>query len=180
MKYNISIRPLTIHQSLIALLIVLLLASLLIGCGKDKVKEKVDKPADVVIRIKTTGDLNPDIKGRPSPIILRIYSLKSDDAFNNARFFELYENGDETLGADLLWQQELEFSPNEALQLDKMTLDSAARHLGFLAAYRDLDSAKWRGTIAIPVNRINFIHVTLDQLSVSVGRGSKKSTFLED
>lgn len=176
MKNSMSIRQISIRQSLI----ILLLASLLFGCGKDKVKEKVDKPADVVIRIKTTGSLNPDINGRPSPIILRIYSLKSDDAFNNARFFELYENGDETLGNDLLWQQELEISPDEAHQLDEMTLDGAARYVGFLAAYRDLDSATWRGTIAIPANTINFIHVTLDQLSVSVERGSKKSTFLEE
>ena len=74
-------------------LILLLITVLLVG-GAGQIFE--DKPAKVVIRIKTSNDLNPDVQGRASPIVLRIYSLKSADAFNNARFFELYEPGPAT------------------------------------------------------------------------------------
>ena len=68
-----------------------------VGCSTiDKVFE--DKPPKAVIRISSDPDINPDMNGRPSPIVLRIYALKSDDIFNNADFFALYENDASILG----------------------------------------------------------------------------------
>ncbi len=47
-------------------------------------------------------DVNPDRAGRPSPIVVRIYQLKEEGAFNNADYFALMDKEQETLGASLV------------------------------------------------------------------------------
>ena len=39
-----------------------------------------------------TADTNPDGSGRPSPIVVRVYQLKTDGAFKGADFFALYDD----------------------------------------------------------------------------------------
>lgn len=155
-------------------LILLSLTSMLMGCMTFD-----DKPAKVVVRIKTTNDLNPDNNGRPSPIVVRIYSLKSDATFNNARFFELFENGQDVLGSDLTGQQEIEIFPGETKELNEKTLSIDSRYIGILAAYRDLDSAVWRGIITTPLSKRTYADVTMGRLSITVVEGSKRNGFLK-
>ena len=78
-----------------------------------------DDPPEVVIRIKSSPDLNPDINGRPSPIVVRIYALQSDDVFNSAGFFALYGKENTILGNTLVAREELEISPGDSIELEK-------------------------------------------------------------
>ena len=140
----------------------------------DKVLE--DDPPEVVIRIKSAEDINPDISGRPSPIIVRIYSLKSDDIFNNADFFALYEEDSSILGDTMTSREELEISPGDSMKIEK-EYDLNTTHVGVLAAYRDLDNAIWRGSIETPINEKTYIDVTLERLTLAVTAGEKKGGF---
>lgn len=145
-------------------LLLIVVTTLLAGCAGVLFP---DRPAKLQLQINSVADLNPDINGRSSPIVLRIYSLKSDDAFNGARFFELYENGADILGGDLLSMQELEISPSESLEVNNFKLDLDTRHVGFLAAYRDLDKAIWRDSIDTPINKKISAEVSLGRLSIA-------------
>jgi len=130
--------------------------------------------------MKTTPSLNPDANDRPSPIVLRLYHLTADGAFNNARFFELWENGESTLGSDLLGEQEIEMYPGQARELEFHATSTDTRYLGIIASYRNLDDAVWRTTVRTPVSNTNFVHVILGKLSVSASEGKKRSSFLVD
>jgi type VI secretion system VasD/TssJ family lipoprotein len=46
-------------------------------------------------------------------------------------------------------------------------------HVGVMAAYRDLDNAVWRGSIATPVNETTYVDVNLGRLTLSVKPGEK-------
>ncbi len=124
-------------------------------------------PADVALTITTSSDLNPDPDGRPSPVVLQIYRLKDVDAFNNARFFELYDNGKQILGQDLVDVSEIELSPsvNRTVQVDGMTVETA--YLGLLAAFRDIDSARWRVVFPTPLDSDVEAAVTLYGVELS-------------
>jgi type VI secretion system protein VasD len=135
-----------------------------------------DDPPEVVIRINTAADINPDVSGRPSPIVVRIYSLKSDDTFNNADFFALYEKDSATLDDTMTSRQELEISPGEKIELEK-EYDLKTTHVGVLAAYRDLDNAVWRGSIETPLNETTYIDIELERLTLSVKPGKKNGGF---
>ena len=131
-----------------------------------------DDPPEVVIRIKSAPDLNPDINGRPSPIVVRIYALQSDDVFKSAGFFALYGKENTILGNTMVAREELEISPGDSIELEK-EYDLKTTHVGVLAAYRDLDNAVWRGSIETPINEKTFIDVTLERLTLSVTQGKK-------
>ena len=136
----------------------------------DKVFEP--DPPKVVIRIKTENDLNPDMMGRPSPIVVRIYDLRSDDIFNNADFFPLYEDDAGILGDDMTARDELELPPGERVEIEK-ELDMEAKYVGVMAAYRDLDNAVWRGSIPTPVNKTTYIDVQVGELTLAEKEGQK-------
>jgi len=46
--------------------------------------------------IKAAPTTNTDPRGRPSPIVVRVYELKSISAFNNADFFSRFDKDSET------------------------------------------------------------------------------------
>jgi len=124
----------TIISPLIAICLLLLLSN----CAMFK-----PIPNSLSILINTSSDLNPDSDGRSSPIVLRVYELSNDKAYKEKDFFDLFDKDKESLATALVKKSEMELNPNESRKLD-ITLDSKTKFIGFLAAYRDIDSAKWR------------------------------------
>ena len=127
-----------------------------------------DSPGTLVVNISTSADMNPDQNGRPSPIVLYFYNLKSANAFNNAQFFDLYEDSQKTLGADFISQQEIEIAPGKNMQYDSNILTLDTNFVGVLAAYRDLDNAVWQAVIETPINTKTAVQVKLNKLSLSI------------
>ena len=112
-----------------------------------------------------SDQLNPDLHGRPSPIVLRLIELKHPVAFENADFFSLYQRPKEALAPDLVTQEELELRPGETREL-KVSVQQGSRYVGVLAAYRDLPEANWRYVIAIDEQRRNQARLHLDERGI--------------
>jgi len=93
--------------------------------------------------------LNPDLNGRPSPLVVRLYELKSLSVFNTADFFNLFEQDVALLGDELQMRDELHFQPGESKSLER-DLRPDTRYLGVIGAYRDIENARWRNSIEIP------------------------------
>jgi type VI secretion system protein VasD len=92
--------------------------------------------------------LNPDLNGRPSPLVVRLYELKSLSVFNNADFFNLFEQDVALLGDELQMRDELAFQPGETKTLER-DLRVDTRYIGLIGAYRDIENARWRDTIEV-------------------------------
>src|SRR4051794_33436729 len=123
----------------------LCLAALLVSaCGS----KPPPKPASVTGTIEAAAQINPSTSKRPSPLLLRIYELRSVAAFNSADFMSLYQRDQAELAADLVTKEEFVMSPGETKTFAK-TLAPDTRFLGVVAAYRDLEHAKWRSSVAI-------------------------------
>jgi len=99
--------------------------------------------------IVAAADVNPDSSGRPSPVVVRLYQLRGDAEFNGADFFALYDNERETLGPNLIMRDERTLLPGQQVQL-KLALSPEARFIGAIAAFRDLQSSRWRAIIGVP------------------------------
>lgn len=54
------------------------------------------------LKLQASEELNPDLRGRPSPIVVRLLELKNPSSFNNADFFSLYQRPKESLMPDLV------------------------------------------------------------------------------
>ena len=97
----------------------------------------------LVITVKALPDINPDIRGRSSPLALRIFELKSAAAFEAADFFALYEREAATLGGELVASEQVIVKPEETRTLARVAA-LETRYLGVVAAIRDLEHSVWR------------------------------------
>ena len=130
---------LRISRPLSLLLPGLLALGVLAGCSSVS-SIKADMHAD--------NGLNPDLNGRPSPLVVRLYELKSLSVFNNADFFNLFEQDVALLGDELQMRDELAFQPGENKTLQR-ELRPDTRYIGIVGAYRDIENARWRNSIPI-------------------------------
>lgn len=117
---------------------------LLAGCAAKPVK-----PAPLRAQFVVSEDANPDASGRPSPIVVRLFQLSEEGDFASAEFFALYDKEKAVLGASLLSREEYVLAPGETRKVE-IALNAQARHLGVLAAFRDIRSARWRAVTRAP------------------------------
>jgi len=111
------------------------------------------EPYRARITIAASADVNPDANGRPSPIVVRVYQLKTDTTFVGADYFPLFDSEQKVLGADLISRREYVMAPAEQ-RVVELELDLGARFVGVLAAFRDIRNADWR--VLQPAARQNF------------------------
>ncbi|AHF67721.1 MULTISPECIES: type VI secretion system lipoprotein TssJ [Pseudomonas] len=114
------------------------------------------------LKLTASDRLNPDLNGRPSPIVVRLFELKHPVAFENADFFSLYERAKESLAPDMVTSEELELRPGETVEL-KLTVGEGSRYVGVLAAYRDLPETRWRYTLQVTPLALTDAELVLDQ-----------------
>ncbi len=145
---------------------------LLSGCGETKVADlipfmeaKEEKPIVTELQFEIAKNINPDQNGNPSPVVVRIHQLSSRTVFDNNDFFALYEDPEGTLSVDLLGKDQFVFKPGDELD-HKMQLESNTKFIGILAAYRDIENARWRAVIKVDPKQDKKFLIALDRLSI--------------
>lgn len=116
--------------------------AVLTGCGS------APKPVVVKLTIEASTDANPDTRGRPSPVTVKLFELKSSASFEKADFFSLFDRERETLGPELVGRDELVLRPGDRV-VQERKLAPEVQFIGVLVGYRDLERSQWR--LSIPV-----------------------------
>ena len=143
------------------------LCAVLAGAALNGCKATVPLPTPVTGTIQGASELNPSVSQRPSPLLLRVYELKSPTAFNQADFMALYQADQATLGADLVAREEFMLAPGEIRPYRK-TLAPETRFIGVVAAYRNLEQATWRTIVpVIKAGQAQKLVIRADSLAVS-------------
>jgi type VI secretion system protein VasD len=117
------------------------------------------------IQISATADVNPDMQGRPSPIILYIMELSSTEQFSTLDYMSLTQPSGTALGSNMLSKNQMVLQPGESKPLP-LELNPLTTAIGFVAGYRDIDNAVWRTSIAITQGTTKGINVTLGQQQI--------------
>jgi type VI secretion system protein VasD len=141
----------------------------LTGCAS-----KPPKPVQTRTWLNATADANPDLKGRPSPVVVRVFQLKTDAEFNSADFFALYEREKETLGPAYIVREEYVLQPGEQREL-LVPLARDTRYVGAIAAFRDIRGSRWRALSVAP-RRTTGDMFSKDRMTLTVERTSIKLT----
>lgn len=149
-----------------ALLALALTVLLLNGCSALSPYSSLTK---LNLTLSASDQINPDLNGRPSPVVIRLLELKHPVAFENADFFSLYQRAKESLAQDLVVSEELELRPGETLAL-KLTVETGSRYVGVLAAYRDLPQTQWRYVVPITAQALTQAHLLLDQSGIHLAQ----------
>ncbi|GDY25317.1 MULTISPECIES: type VI secretion system lipoprotein TssJ [unclassified Agarivorans] len=112
--------------------------------------------------------VNPDITGRASPVVVKVFELSSRTLFDSQDFFALYDDASQVLGPDLINRTEFEFEPGSQFEY-KLSLSPGVRYAGVLVAYRDIDTASWREVVTIDPTNYKTFDVHVGELAVFVG-----------
>jgi type VI secretion system protein VasD len=120
---------------------------------------------ELELSIRAGERINVNELEQPSPVVLRIYELRTTEGFLAADFFDLYDREQTRLGTELLGRREVTLIPGRTVTQDRRKLAEETRHLGALAAFRDLDGAEWRVAAPIRQGRVNRLSL------VAEGRG---------
>lgn len=147
----------SLQMAKLRILSLLLVAFLLPGCSWMNPYSNLTK---VNIRLNGSDYLNPDLRGRPSPVVVRIFELKNAVNFTNADFFSLYSDAKNVLGEDLVAVEEMELTPKQKIHL-RYRVANTSQYVGIIAAYRDLSSANWRYVVKTAPKERLYVNVIL-------------------
>jgi type VI secretion system protein VasD len=148
------------HRKSLSGVLVVILTVFISACAS------APKKAELGITIEAAADVNPDLQGRPSPVILHLMELKSIEQFNGLDYMGITNASGAPLGSDLVSRNQIILSPGAAQSMP-MVLDPATAYLGIVAGYRDIDNATWRVAVAINQNEHRSVTVRLSQSQLS-------------
>ncbi|QCP54384.1 type VI secretion system lipoprotein TssJ [Trinickia violacea] len=123
------------------------LALLLVACASGDPKPQIPLMLDLTISAATT--VNPGDQGQAAPIVVRVYELKTDNAFKVADYFSLQDRDKTVLTDDLVKRDEFQLRPGEHKTIRRIA-DATTTTVGVLAEYRDLPHAVWRAVYPLP------------------------------
>lgn len=129
----------------------------------------------LALSVMASPQLNLNQDQQPSPVVVRIYDLKSTDTFSSAAFFDLYDDDVVKLGGDLLGRKEIAIQPGKTVSFDREASPDM-KAIGVLAAFRVIGTSGWRAWTPVDSGDKNTVVITLDPNTVAVSR--KKSSFL--
>lgn len=137
-----TLTPLTRVLFFLIISLVLLLAS---GCASTK---RTFGISNIDITLKAEEDVNIDQTGNPTPVVVRFYELREIQDFRKADFNSLYNNEQISVGKHIVKRDEFELKPGDEHEIERVAKRDT-RYIGILAAYNDVDNAKWRAIISI-------------------------------
>ena len=128
----------------------LTIAALVAGCAsKPPAPPPPPPPVQMSLSVHLAADGNPDGEGRGSPVVVRVYQLRTDDAFKNLDMDALYYRDKEALAADLVNRDEWTLRPGETRE-SKWQVASEVRVLAVVGALRSYRNVPWRISVAVP------------------------------
>ena len=153
----------------------LLVAPLLVSCGKDPPPPPPPPPAApppptiLSLTISAGPGLNPgSAGGSPSPVVLRLLQLSDVTAFNAADWFVLAAAGAGDLGGTVVFAEERLVTPG-ATTVYQRRVEDGARYLGAVAGFKDL-SGVWRGYFPLPPETTSLLELELAGSSLAIRR----------
>ncbi len=153
------------------------------GCGlfgSDKPEEPAPKPeavpmkppegATLQVTIVASPLVNPDLNGRPSPILVRIYQLTNDELFKQADFQALYERDREVLLDTAVGRHEMIMGPG-GIRAITTSVKPEARFIAVMAAYRKIDEATWKISVPLLGKTDTVLRADIQRLKVELRAG---------
>lgn len=135
---------------------VLLACALVAACSsqKSRVGSMLNLNTDFTLAVEADGHINPNNRGESSPVIFRLFELKSDDAFASADFIDLYERQRDALGDSLVRHRQLpRIAPGEIREYE-MVLDGETRYVGILAEFYQYEDARYKVVVPVTANNV--------------------------
>lgn len=138
-------------------LLMLLVSFLLAACSstRNPVGAALNLNTDLRVMITAGEDINPNHDARSSPLVIRLYELKSPGGFQDADFIDIYERDEELLANSLVARHLLKaVVPGEQRQ-ERLVLRPDTTHVGLFAEFSEYRGSGYK--VSFPVTQHNVI-----------------------
>jgi len=119
------------------------------------VGEVLDLDTDLRLKFSVAANVNPDDNGNPSPVIVRMYELKSPDVFSSSNFIDMYEDDKTVLAQDMVTVQRLKYLKPSEQRVENFVLSKDTKYIGLFVEFLKYEDAKYK--IVVPIRQMNFI-----------------------
>jgi len=146
-----------------------------------KVGEALNLDTDLKLTFVVGADANPDDDKTPSPLIIKMYELKSPDMFEKANFIDIFEQDTDILGADLIDKHRLKHLQPGEERIERFVLDEKTQYVGLFAEFLMYKDAKYK--LIIPIAQTNVfsssanIRISANELTIFEREPPKTNTF---
>ena len=120
--------------------------------------------------LAASSDINPDIQGNPSSVVVRIFQLTNKLNFENASYDQLLGSEYNSLGTEYIDVDEFLVDPGSEREIELKISENTA-FIGVAVGYRSVDMVTWRTLMPIPEQsfwRDSGLHIKVERLSVRV------------
>lgn len=121
-------------------------------------------PAPTTVDLAISGAANMN-GGAPAKV--KVYYLASPATFRSSDFFSLFNSAQATLGTDLIAVDEFQLAPGRT-KTDARSVAGTPVAVGVVAAFRDIDGARFKAVKRLTPNSENRVRVTISGTTVSV------------
>lgn len=126
-----------------------------------------DDGADVQLNIMVDKQVNPDPSGRASPLVIKVYHLNDKLAFETKDFFSIYDATDKDVKKAIVAQKEYQLNPGHEIHKAILT-EPQTQYIGIVAAFRDIEIAKWRAVAKVTPDEEHNVTFTLKGVRIEV------------
>jgi type VI secretion system protein VasD len=116
-------------------------------------------PTVINLTLAASNDVNATAGGQAAPLAVRVYQLASTSAFTGAEFFQIFNQDQATLGADLVKRDDAILAPGASKTLT-LTPEDRVKAIGVFAAYRNYSGVVWRLTVPVTPHKTTTLTVT--------------------
>ncbi|MEJ2681975.1 MAG: type VI secretion system lipoprotein TssJ [Gammaproteobacteria bacterium] len=111
--------------------------------------------------ITATTQVNPDLNKRPSPVQVKILQLSERATFDNLTYDQIFFQGHVLLSDALLSESSFVLQPNEQVKHIEALNENVA-FIAVVAAYRDIEHARWKHVYTVKPYSHKTTHLKLD------------------
>ncbi|MGB0894596.1 MAG: type VI secretion system lipoprotein TssJ [Parashewanella sp.] len=125
-------------------------------------------PQKLIIDITAANNINPNVKGKASPVEVRIYQLMDSEAFSRADFLQLYTDEQGVLKTGLLSSRHLRIILPGEHRRQVIPLMAETQYIAVIAGFADYREAKNKALYKPIKLGSTAISIALDGLNLSV------------
>ena len=112
------------------------------------------------LALSIAGDANPDEAMNASPVFVRLYELKANEAFTDSNFIDLYERDQEVLADAFIARQDLEPLIPGTERSETFVLSEETRFVALFAEFFQYENADY--SVIFPVTKNNILKDTIE------------------
>ncbi len=152
---------------------VIIFISMLTGCQTIKRWFFPIEPHQIIVKVTTKKNINPNLKGKPCPVVLQLYQLSGSDAFSISDYINIYKDQQGTLKQDLLSESVLGIVyPGKTIE-KTFDLKDDANYVGIIANFSDFADANSKVLFKLKVEGQSILALDIDGVNLSSKRSDK-------